>query len=84
MQKIEYYVGINPDDREKFEDYVDYLNSEGDWKLKTKIIHEYDDPHGYYTFVIQGTWESYKRFLQNGTSEDISWVQSLNHFEDDI
>jgi len=41
------------------------------------VKHEFDDPHGYYTFIINGTWDDYSFFLDNPIQK------SLTHYEDD-
>ncbi len=81
MAKVEYYVGILPEDREKFEEYVDYLNDDAhcDWKFKVEILNEFDDPNGYYTFQIQGHWDSYMKFAQLAPG---SFMKSLAHYEE--
>lgn len=81
MNKIEYYLGIDLEDRDRFEDYVEFLNDMENWKFHIKIVNEFDDPQGYYTFVISGQWSSYEKFLKKSKEEN-SFVKSLNHFED--
>ena len=81
MAKVEYYVGILPEDREKFEEYVEYLNDDAhcDWKFKIEILNEFDDPNGYYTFQIKGYWDSYNKFLGLAPG---CFVKSLTHYEE--
>ena len=69
---MNYYVGIDPKDRERFMKDVHLLNVE--------IINEYDDTHGYYTFYIKGTSDSYEHFLNNAIAD--SYVRSLEHFKE--
>lgn len=78
MEKIDYYIGINLIDIDKLIEFMSVLNTDIDVKLHITVMNTYDDPHGYYTFCIRGTWESYKRFLNN----EESWVKSVNHFEE--
>lgn len=78
--KMEYYVGILPEDREQFESTVEFLNDNPDWKWHVKVISEFDDPEGYYTFQIEGTPDSYRHFLRK--AHDEGFVKSLNHYED--
>lgn len=82
MAKVEYYVGILPEDREKFEEYVEYLNDDAhcDWKFKVEILNEFDDPDGYYTFQIQGYWDSYNKFLEQ--TKNNGFVKSITHYEE--
>jgi hypothetical protein len=83
---IEYYVGIDPKDREKFDSYVEYLNNDQqcDPKCKIEVLHEFDDPDGYYTFMIQGHWDSYTKFLgETGYGRETDgFVKSINHYEE--
>lgn len=80
MAIIEYYVGILLEDREIFENWVFKLNHYNDWRYQVKILREFDDPDGYYTFLIQGYWDSYNQFVE------LSWknglVKSLTHHEE--
>lgn len=78
--KIEYYVGILPENRSEFEDFFENLNSQGEWDLDCKIISEFDDPNGYYTFHISGRWPSYFEFSNNARSG--GFVKSLYHYEE--
>ena len=77
--KFEYYLGILPEEREEFERHVEHLNELGDWKYAIKVLSEFDDPDGYYTFQIEGTPDSYRYFLRLATNE--GFVKSLNHYE---
>ena len=79
--KMEYYVGILPEDREKFESSVEFLNDNPSYKWHVKVINEFNDPHGYYTFQLEGTPDSYRHFLRNANMED-GFVKSLEHFEE--
>ena len=78
--KMEYYVGILPEDREKFDETVEYFNDSPDWRFRVKLLSEFDDPEGYYTIQIEGTPDSYGHFLRNAQSG--GFVKSLNHFEE--
>jgi hypothetical protein len=82
MAKVEYYVGILPEDFNKFEEYVEYLNDDAhcDWKFKVDVLNEFDDPDGYYTFQIRGYWDSYNKFLEQ--SKNNGFVRSLTHYEE--
>lgn len=79
MAKFEYYLGIIPEDRGEFERHVEHLNNLEDWKYKVKVLSEFDDPHGYYTFQIEGTPDSYRYFFR--LTEDRGFVKSLMHYE---
>ena len=48
---------------------------DSDQKYFVEIIKEYDDPSGYYTYQLRGTWEAYKCFL------NVSFIKSLSHDE---
>jgi hypothetical protein len=43
-----------------------------------ELLHEFDEPHGYYTYIIKGTWEQYELFLNH----DASIIKSVNHYEE--
>ena len=66
--KIEFFIGVIPEDKSKFLDFAE--------KIKLDIKDEYDDPYGYYTYVIDGTWEEYEL-----VSKEKGFVKSLEHFE---
>jgi hypothetical protein len=67
---VEYFVGILPEDRQIFLNYIQ--------ELDIKIKGEFDDTHGYYCFVIEGEMSTYSNFLEK------DFVKSLEHFCDDI
>lgn len=77
--RIDYYIGIIPEDADRFKSFVEDLNSSLNDDLHIEIKSEYDDPYGYYTYVIKGTWSSYRAFL-NKTNE---FIKSVEHFEED-
>ena len=66
---MEFFVGVLPEDRVKIVDFI--------IDIKASIKNEYDDPHGYYTYVIDGTWEQYQLLLDENT-----FIKSLEHFEE--
>ena len=68
---MEFFVGILPEDKSRL---VDFLIDIG-----VSIKNEYDDPHGYYIYVIDGTWEQYNLLM---AETDNSFVRSLEHFEE--
>jgi len=76
MNLIEYYIGIQPDDTQKLIEFMSILNSDIDTNLHVTVMYTYDDPIGYFTYCIKGTWESYKEFLNQ------YWLKSVNHFEE--
>jgi hypothetical protein len=79
-EKIDFYVGIIPRDREKLMQMVDLLNEDTDPKFHVFVKNEFDDPEGYYNFVINGTWESYQCFLdETGKGK---YIKSLTHYEE--
>jgi hypothetical protein len=69
---MEFFVGIIPEDKHKF-----LVHAE---KNLLDIKNEYDDPHGYYTYIIEGTWEDYR--LLSLEANHNSFVRSLEHFEE--
>jgi hypothetical protein len=79
-KNIEFYVGIDPKDEDKFFDFLEYVNEEVKWS-KTKVVSSFSDPESYYTFVISGNWDAYRQFYNNA-KEDVSWVKSLYHYEE--
>jgi hypothetical protein len=80
MKKIKYYVGILPQDQPRFWEYVFNLNEDTDAMYHVRVVGEFDDPGGYYSFTVEGTWESYKCFLN---AAKMSFVKSVEHFEQD-
>lgn len=81
MNRFNYYVGILPKDTETFMCAISTLNESDDVNLHVSIVGEFDDPNGYYSYTIKGTWESYRTFL-NEESHNPKFVKSLEHFEE--
>jgi len=78
LRKIEFYVGILPEDHTKLMDLVHSLNeSDADQKYHADIVNDYPDPFGYHKYTIRGSWDCYRCFMGNG------FVKSLEHFEED-
>jgi hypothetical protein len=73
---IDFYVGILPENRNDLLDLVGLLNEDSDKSFFVQKMREYDDPDGYYTFHLRGSWEAYKCF-QNSL-----FVKSLQHDEE--
>lgn len=73
--KIYFYVGIIPSDEKNLREYISNMIEDSDQKYFVEIIKEYDDPNGYYTYQLRGTWEAYKCFL------NVSFIKSLSHDE---
>jgi hypothetical protein len=78
--RMVYYVGILPEDRGKLKATIEFLNENPNFRWQVKVLSEFDDPDGYYTFQIEGTGESYKHLLQLATNE--GFIKSLNHYEE--
>ena len=70
---IEFYVGILLEDDRRFDNFIKYLRSRG---IESTIVNHFDDADGYYTYVIRGTWETYKQF------QELNIVKSLSHYEE--
>ena len=60
---ITFYVGIDPKDEHEIKSLIHMLNEDCDQKFNTFIKGEYDDPDGYYTYILKGNLEAYKCFL---------------------
>lgn len=75
--KIYFYVGIIPEDGVILKEFINNMIEDSDLKYFVEVINEYDDPDGYYTYQLKGTWEAYKCFL------DRPFVKSLSHDEED-
>lgn len=74
--RIHFYIGIDPADRGEFFELFHLFNNELEYQME--IFDEYDDPYGYYTFVISGDWFAYDKFLnRNGQV-----IKSVNHYEE--
>jgi hypothetical protein len=81
--RFEFYVGIIPEDEEKFFDYIDILNYDSSTRYPVvEVLSCFDDPNGYFTLVVKGDLVAYSKFYKN-TEEDINWVKSLYHYEED-
>jgi len=76
-KKILFYVGINPEDQIKLKDFIgNFMEDDVDEKFHINIVNEFDDPDGYYTYLLEGSWYSYKCFSGR------DFVKSLNHYEE--
>jgi len=78
LNPIEFYIGIIPEDQQLLLNLLYSLNEDDvDPNYNAHILKEFDDPHGYYNYVIRGTWKSYKCFIGK------PFVKSLEHFEEE-
>lgn len=75
MKYIEYYIGIDPKDIQLMNEFMSVLNTDINTYLHVTVMDTFDEPHGYYTYTLKGTWESYKKFLDEKT-----FIKSVNHF----
>lgn len=66
--KVQFFVGILPSDREQLLSDITKFG----WTMEN----EYDDPGGYYTFVMRGTWAQYDAM------KNLSYIKSIEHFEE--
>ena len=79
MRIVDFYVGVLPEDRQRFVDFTHILSeSDVDHRYKIYIKGEYNNPNGYFTFSVRGTWADYR--LTSGQD----FVKSIEHFEDDL
>jgi hypothetical protein len=74
--KIEFYVGIIPKDKDKLEELICTLNEDADQKFFVEKKYTFDDPDGYFTYAIIGSWEAYECFMNQ------AFIKSLNHYEE--
>jgi len=77
---MHYYIGILPEDRGRLRSTIEFLNDNPNWRWSVKVLYEFDDPDGYYTFLMEGNEETYRHFLRLSTNE--GFVKSLNHYEE--
>jgi hypothetical protein len=83
MSKIQFHVGILPEDREKFNQHIYMLNEDTDEKFHVVVHGGYDDLFSYYKLVCSGTWEAYKCFMPTKNESASCFVKSLEHFEEE-
>ena len=76
MEKIIFYVGILPEDSQVLLSYISSINEDVNENESATIEGTFDDPHGYFEYVIKGTWDCYHRFLGK------PFVKSLSHYEE--
>ena len=76
LNKIHFYVGIIPSEEKNLKEFINNLIEDSDQKYFVEIINEYDDPNGYHTYQLRGSWEAYKCFLNR------PFIKSLSHDED--
>jgi hypothetical protein len=74
--KIYFYVGIIPSDERDLKEFINNMIEDSDQKYFVEVIDQYDDPYGYYTYQIRGSWDAYKCFI------DRPFVRSLTHHEE--
>lgn len=72
-KNIEFYVGILNEDDRKLDNFIKYLLAEN---IEIAIENHFDDPDGYYTYVMRGSWEAYTQFSK------FNIVKSLSHYEE--
>lgn len=71
-------MGVLPEDKAKLLGIVKVLNESEDVRQHVTVKGEFDDPNGYYSYTITGTWVSYDVFLHLSGNP----VKSLEHFEE--
>jgi hypothetical protein len=77
MKKINFYVGIWPISEHHFWDTIHNLNEgDSDTKFEAVVVSKFDNPDGYLTFTVRGTWDAYNCFLND------PYVKSIEHFEE--
>ena len=74
--RIDFYVGIIPRDKHKLDELIFTLNEDSDQKYFIENKNSFDDPDGYFTYILTGTWDAYKCFLNQ------PFIKSLNHYEE--
>ena len=75
--RIQFYVGINTKDYVLFESLTSKMNHENsESKFNVDLVNKYEDPYGYEIYVLTGTWDAYRCFINE------PFVKSLEHFED--
>jgi hypothetical protein len=80
-KRFEFYVGISKSEESKFFDLLEDINLDSEYSI-AKMIGFFDDPDSYYTFVVEGTMDAYKRFYRVTKEGNLSWVKSLYHYEE--
>jgi AAA+ ATPase superfamily predicted ATPase len=74
--KIYFYVGIIQSDKMDLNEFINNMIEDSDQKYFVEVMKEYEDPQGYYTYQLRGSWEAYKCFMNR------PFVKSLTHDED--
>ena len=81
---INFYAGIDPVNESDFKDILSTMNGCNDNRYHVDIVGEYDDPDGYYTYMLRGGSESYNYFLcLRGGPKHCRVVMSLS-IDDDV
>ena len=83
MSKIQFHVGIRPEDKELFNQHVYMLNEDTDEKFHVQVHGGFDDLFGYYIMVCKGSWDAYRCFMPKLNDSAAQFVKSLEHYEDD-
>jgi len=76
MKKIEFYIGVLPNDIENFKQFTILTNKILPEEDRIEIKSEFDDTYGYYSFTCSGNWNAYEVCRQ--------WpkIKSIEHFEE--
>lgn len=83
MSKLQFNVGIAPEDKELFNQHIYMLNEDTDPKFHVHVHGGYDDLFGFYIMVCKGTLDAYHCFMPTKNSSAAQFVKSLEYFEDD-
>jgi hypothetical protein len=79
-KKFDFYVGVLRRDINRIMDFINLLNEDSDPNYRVFVKNQYDDPDGYYNLVVNGSWQSYKCFLDESKSQE--YIKSLEHYEE--
>jgi hypothetical protein len=83
-KRIQFHVGILPEDKEQFNQHIYMLNEDTDEKFHVHVVGGFDDLFGYYIMVCKGTWDAYGCFMPKVNEHASHFVKSLEHFEDEV
>jgi hypothetical protein len=67
-KRVEYFVGVLPEDRQLLLTFIEELNA------GIVVEGEFDDPDGYYSFMLSGDVSTYDKFI------DVDFIKSLENF----
>lgn len=78
MKKFEYFVGVNPKDKEVLDRLLNHLCEIDESNLKIKKLYEFTDPSSYFICAVEGTEANFNLFSAMKEAGDYSIIKLLD------